>query len=53
MRVDVWEAAIWCMSVGVKADRMRILIILVLSMWPINHINACDAVYFCNQYYSV
>ena len=27
--VDVWEAVIWCMGVGVKADRMRIVIILV------------------------
>ena len=27
--VGVWEAVIWCMGVGVKADRMRILIILV------------------------
>ena len=27
MHVDVWEAVIWCM--GVKADRMRIVIILV------------------------
>ena len=29
MCVDVWEAVIWCMGVGVKADRMRIVIILV------------------------
>ena len=29
VRVDVWEAVIWCMGVGVKADRMRIVIILV------------------------
>ena len=27
--VDVWEAVIWCTGVGVKADRMRIVIILV------------------------
>ena len=31
VRVDVWEAVIWCMGVGVKADRMRIVIILVPS----------------------
>ena len=29
MRADVWEAVIWCMGVGVKADKMRIVIILV------------------------
>ena len=29
VRVDVWEEVIWCMGVGVKADRMRIVIILV------------------------
>ena len=28
--VDVWEAVMWCMGVGVKADRMRIVIILTL-----------------------
>ena len=32
---------------------MRIVIILVPSTWPINHINVCDTVYFtvhfCNQ----
>ena len=54
--VDVWEAVIWCMGVGVKADRMRIVIILVPSILPINHINVCGTVYFtvhfCNQYYS-
>ena len=27
--VDVWEAVILCTGVGVKADRMRIVIILV------------------------
>ena len=32
VRVDVWEAVIWCMGVGVKADRMRIVIILVPSI---------------------
>ena len=37
-RVDVWEAVIWRMDVGVKADRMRIVIILVPSIQPINHI---------------
>ena len=25
----VWEAVKWCMGVGVKADRMRIVTILV------------------------
>ena len=29
VRVDVWEAVIWCMGVGVKADRMRIVIIIM------------------------
>ena len=38
VRVDVWEAVIWCMGVGVKADRMKIVIILVPSIQPINHI---------------
>ena len=28
----VWEAVIRCMGVGVKADRMRIVIILVPSI---------------------
>ena len=32
------EAVIWCMGVGVKADRMRIVIILVPRIQPINHI---------------
>ena len=27
--MDVWEAVILCTGVGVKADRMRIVIILV------------------------
>ena len=26
VRVCVWEAVIWCMGVGVKADRMKIVI---------------------------
>ena len=30
--LDVWEAVIWCIGVGVKADRMRIVIILVPSI---------------------
>ena len=55
--VCVWEAVIWCIGVGVKADRMRIVIILVPSILPINHINVCGTVYFtvhfCNQYYSI
>ena len=57
VRVDVWEAVIWCMGVGVKADRMRIVIILVQSILPINHFNGYHTVYFtahfCNQYYSI
>ena len=32
LRVGVWEAVIWCMGVGVKPDRMRIVIILVPSI---------------------
>ena len=32
MCVGVWEAVIWCMGVGVKADMMRIVIILVPSI---------------------
>ena len=36
--VDVWEAVIWCMGVGVKADRMRTVIILVPRIQLINHI---------------
>ena len=32
VRVDVWEAVLWCMGVGVKADRMKIVIILVLRI---------------------
>ena len=27
--VDVWETVIWSMGVGVKADRMRIVMVLV------------------------
>ena len=42
VRVDVWEAVIWCVGVGVKADRMRIVIILVPRTWPINHILMCE-----------
>ena len=29
MCVDVWEAVIWYMGVGVKADRIRTMIILM------------------------
>ena len=29
VRVDVWEAVILCTGVGVKADRMRIVIIIM------------------------
>ena len=38
VRVDVWETVIRCMGVDVKKDRMRIVIILVPSIQPINHI---------------
>ena len=40
--VGVWQAVIWCMGVGLKADRMKIMITLT----PTNHINVCDTVYF-------
>ena len=30
--MGVWVAVIWFMGVGVKADRMRIMILLVPSM---------------------
>ena len=57
VRVVVWEAVIWRMGVFVKADRMRIVSILVPSIQPINHINVCDTVYFTahfyNQYYYI
>ena len=39
MRVGVWEAVIWCMGVRVKMVRMRIVIILVPSIYRINQIN--------------
>ena len=32
MCVGVWKAVIWCMGVGVKAGRMRIVVILVPSI---------------------
>ena len=32
MWVGVWEVVIWCMGVVMKADRMRIVIILVPSI---------------------
>ena len=32
MWVGVWEAVIWCMGVGVKANRMRTVIIFVPSI---------------------
>ena len=38
VRVDVWEAMVRCMGVGVKADRMRTVIILVPRIQPISHI---------------
>ena len=34
----------WCMGVAVKADRTRIMIILMLSLLPTNHINVSDTV---------
>ena len=45
VHVDVWEVVIWCLGVGVKADRMRIVIILVLHIWPINHIWMCELLF--------
>ena len=27
MHVDVWEAVIWCMGVGVKVDRIVIIFV--------------------------
>ena len=38
VRVDVWEAVIWFMGVGVKTDRMRTVIILVPRIQPVNYI---------------
>ena len=38
VRVDVCEAVIWYMGVGVTADRMRIVIILVPRIEPVDHI---------------
>ena len=49
--MGVWEAVVWCMAVGVKADRMRIVIILVPSRQHINDINMCDTVYFTAHFY--
>ena len=55
--VGVSETVLSCMGVGVKADRMRILVIRVPSIEPINHINVCSTVYFTahfyNQYHSI
>ena len=34
-----------------KADRMRIVIIFVPSIQPINHSNVCDSVYFTAHFY--
>ena len=31
VRIGVWEAVRWCLDVGVKADGMKIVIILVPS----------------------
>ena len=41
MRVDEWEAVIWCMGVGVKADRMRTVIILVPRIYSLLIIFEC------------
>ena len=48
MYACVWEVVIWCMGVGVKADRTRIVIILVPHILPINsfkafHVLRCGA----------
>ena len=45
-----WEAVIWCMGVGVKADRMRTVIIHV-PMQPVSHINVCNTVYYTAHFY--
>ena len=37
--ICAWEAVIWCMGVGVKAHKMRIVIIFVPSIQPINNFN--------------
>ena len=47
--MDVWEKVIWCMGVGVKADRMRIVIIfvpstvtnIILTMFMISVLSVC------------
>ena len=33
--VDIWEAVIWCMGVGVKVDKMRTVIILVSHIYSL------------------
>ena len=39
--MDVWEAVIWCMGVGVKADRMRIVIIYLCRVYSLLIIFEC------------
>ena len=47
--MDVWETVIWCMGAGVKADRMRIVIIfvpstvtnIILTMFMISVLSVC------------
>ena len=49
MYVGVWEAVIWCMGVGVKADRMRIVIILVPRIQSINPILMCELLFILQR----
>ena len=60
--VDVWEAVIWYMGMGAKADRMRIVIIFVPSIYIYSLLIIlmgvnCYTVYFTahfgTQYYSI
>ena len=41
-----------CMGVGVKADRMSIVVKRVPSIETINHINVCGTVYFTAHFYN-
>ena len=55
--VDIWEAVIWCMGVGVKVDKTRTVIILVphiYSLFIISCVSYClfysailDPIVFC------
>ena len=50
VRVDVWQAMIWCMGVGVKADRMKIVIILVPSIKNYSLLIIFEYVSYCLFY---